>query len=79
MERGTIIDALVLRDCQGVGDRAFKVLVDGLGSPGAVLGAGPVERAETCGVSPHLAAAIDTFAFRAKPRMPLSIKTAQRN
>jgi DNA processing protein len=41
-----------------VGDRAFKLLVDGLGSPRAVLEADPAARVEACGVSPQLTAAI---------------------
>ncbi|WP_025323059.1 DNA-processing protein DprA [Deferrisoma camini] len=48
------VEALVLRSAQGVGDRAFRLLVDAFGSPGAVLAAKPAELAERCAATPRL-------------------------
>ncbi len=53
-----VSDALVLRAVRGVGDRGFKALVDALGTPGAVLGAGASELRERCAVTPELARAV---------------------
>jgi len=59
MGRDRIVDSLMLRGARGVGDRGFRCLVDALGSPGAVLHAGPDVLHECCGATPGLVAAID--------------------
>jgi len=53
-----VSDALVLRAVRGIGDRGFKALVDALGTPGAVLGAGASELRDRCAVTPELVRAL---------------------
>ncbi len=53
----SVLDAILLRSVQGLGDRAFRCLVDAFGSPGAVLGA-PEGALRRAGASPLLAARI---------------------
>jgi DNA processing protein len=58
MERSRVVDSLVLRGARGVGDRAFRRLVDAFGSPGAVLGADAASLIERCEATPELVASI---------------------
>ncbi|GAB6063629.1 DNA-processing protein DprA [Deferrisoma palaeochoriense] len=52
---GAAVEALVLRSAAGVGDRAFRRLVDAFGHPGRVLRASAAELGERCGATPRLA------------------------
>lgn len=58
LDRDRWVDAVVLSRVRGVGDRAFKNLIDAFGSAGAVLRAGPAALSSVEGVGPGLAAAI---------------------
>ncbi|MDF1551713.1 MAG: DNA-processing protein DprA [Deferrisomatales bacterium] len=58
MGRNRVVDSLVLRGARGVGDRAFRCLVDAFGSPGAALDADAVALEKNCGATPALVAAL---------------------
>lgn len=57
-----ILDAFTLRSTEGLGDKGFKRLVDGLGSPTAALGADQAELEDVCGASELLFRRIRTAA-----------------
>ncbi len=58
MGRNWVVDSLVLRGARGVGDRAFRCLVDAFGSPGAALVADAAALVERCAATHTLVAAI---------------------